>query len=171
MTVIGSLYAMLEEEQLYDSTKSSLIFQDLISYTLLSRSPFSVEECNVGSGATCGAVFLRKSFDRFLREKLGTRVDSILTKDRLDEALDWFESNVKISFNPYDESFDWNRRYRLPMHGVLAEDQAALGIQGGYLKLTACEFIRSSFLTLSGTRLKQSFTRSSSRFSSSSKIR
>jgi len=141
--LIGLLCAMLEEEQLYDPRKSSLIFQDLISYKLRSRSPFEVEECNVGSGATCGAVFLKKRFHQFLREKLGKRAVSILTKDRLDEAMDWFESAVKISFNPYDGSFDENRRYRVPMHGVSTEDQAGTGIQGGYLKLTACDFILS----------------------------
>jgi len=151
--------------------KSSLIFQDLISYKLRSRSPFEVEECNVGSGATCGAVFLKKRFEEFLRDKLGSHAGSILTKERLEEAIDWFESNVKVSFNPYDDSFDANRGYRVPMHGVPLQDQAMLGIQGGYLKLTACDFFYRCFLTLSGTALKASFNPSSSRSSSLSKIR
>jgi hypothetical protein len=138
---------MLEVGQWYNPGTVWSNVQDLISYKLLSRTPFSVEECNVGSGAACGAVFLQKRFDQLLRETLGSRADSILTKDRLDQAMDWFERFIKCAYNPYDPSFDASRLYRVPMHNVPAEHQATLGLQGGYLKLTSCYTVCKNILT------------------------
>ena len=75
----------------------------MISYEVVGLEPFSIEECNVGSGAACGAVFLNKGFEDLLREKLGGRAESILTSKRLAEAVRFFESSIKVAFNPYDE--------------------------------------------------------------------
>lgn len=44
---------------------------DLISYTVDSLSPFTLSECVEGTGGLCGAVFLDRSFQEFVRTKIG----------------------------------------------------------------------------------------------------
>lgn len=56
-----------------------------------------------------------------------------MTKERLDEALDWFERYVKRVFNPYDDSDDV-ADYRVPMHNT--PNIREIGLLGGYLKLS-----------------------------------
>jgi hypothetical protein len=101
----------------------------LISYFVASRDPFEIEECNVGTGAACGAVFLNRGFEAMLRKKLGSKATTILTERRLGDAMRYFESSIKRNFNPYDA--DGDDEYELPMGGL---DQ--IGINDDYLKLT-----------------------------------
>ena len=107
--------------------------QDLIAYEILAREPFEVKECSIGSGGTCGAVFLHREFEKLLRDKLGSHADSILTKERLDDAFEWFERYVKFSFNRYDRMDDRNV-YRLRMHGT--SNIRDVRLVGGYLELS-----------------------------------
>jgi hypothetical protein len=94
-----------------------------------SRIPFSVKECSIGSGALCGAIFLYKNFEA---RKLGTPSDSILTKRRLKEAINYFEEHIKKEFNPYDSSFI-SDDFNVPMRN--AADIPSVGLEDGYLKL------------------------------------
>jgi hypothetical protein len=117
----------------------------LISYEVVSLQPFCIEECNVGSGAACGAVFLNKGFEELLRKKFGGRGESILTPKRLADAVRFFEGSIKVAFNPYD---DWSENeYDVPL-GVM-DDIPEIGLDDGYLKLT--KFVGSlAFLMLLG---------------------
>jgi hypothetical protein len=104
----------------------------LISYEVVGLEPFSIEECNVGSGAACGAVFLNKGFEDLLREKLGGKAESILTSKRLVEAVRFFESSIKVAFNPYDEYTE--DEFEVPMGSI--GDVLEIGLEDGYLKLS-----------------------------------
>lgn len=68
-----------------------------------------------------------------LRRKLGKHAGSILTADRLLEALEWFEKYVQRVFNPYDSEDD-TTDYRVPMHG--SSNIRKINLRGGYLKLS-----------------------------------
>jgi hypothetical protein len=104
----------------------------LISYEVVCREPFVVEECNVGSGAACGAIFLNKGFEELLRKKLGGRAPSILTSKRLAQAMRFFESSIKAAFNPYDDYSGNN--FDVPIGTVV--DIPEIGLEDGYLTLT-----------------------------------
>lgn len=86
----------------------------------------------MGSGAACGAIFLHKGFEALLRAKLGRWADSILTDRNLGEAMRYFESAVKRTFNPHDEACE--TEFEVPMGG--AEDVPSIGLEEGYLKLS-----------------------------------
>jgi hypothetical protein len=93
-----------------------------------------VEECNQGSGAACGALFLNKGFEDLLRRKLGDLTESVLKPKRLEEALRYFENSIKRAFNPFDASCD--EEYEIPLSG--ARDVPRIGLEDGYLKLSKC---------------------------------
>lgn len=130
----------------------------------MSRDPFSVEECNEGSGAACGAIFLNKGFEDLLRRKLGDQANTILTARRLNEAIRYFENSIKRAFNPFDDACD--DEYDIPLSG--AKDMPSIDLEDGYLKLSkfnSCNFIMLTRLELIFTA---SFNQSSTRFSNSS---
>ena len=91
-----------------------------------------VEECNEGSGAACGAIFLNKGFENLLRKKLGQHAKTILSTRRLVEAIRYFENSIKRAFNPYDPSCD--DEYDIPLSG--AKDVPEIGLEDGYFKLS-----------------------------------
>ena len=91
-------------------------------------------ECNVGSGGTCGAVFLHEWFLKLLYDKLGSYADTILTSECVEEVVEWFERYVKRVFNPYD-SEDETKTYRVPMHGSPSANIPKINLRGRYLKL------------------------------------
>jgi hypothetical protein len=104
----------------------------LISYEVISRDPFSIEECTVGSGAPCGAVYLNKGFESLLRRKLGAKANSVLTPNRLREAMRYFDTGVKCSFNRCNEACE--TEFDVPLPG--AADSPDINLEDGYLKLT-----------------------------------
>lgn len=124
----------------------------MISYEVVSLAPFCVEECNVGSGAACGAVFLNKGFEELLCQKFGEKAETILTSRRLAEAVRFFENSIKVAFNPYDE---WSENeFDVPLGAV--DDIPEIGLEDGYLKLS--KFVGSmAFLILLGMMLKVFF--------------
>ena len=101
----------------------------------MSQVPFSVKECNIGSGALCGAIFLHKNFKELLRHKLGTRANSILTERKLKEAMSYFENSVKRAFNPYDETCEPD--FDVPLGNT--SDILSIGLEDGYLRLSMFE--------------------------------
>jgi hypothetical protein len=102
----------------------------LISYKILSRFPFEIEECTVGTGAACGAIRLDEEFVRFLKNKLGRHATTILDAKRLAEATKQFDT-LKRSFNPCEE--DCEPEYEFTFAG--APDIPEIGLEAGYLRL------------------------------------
>ena len=100
---------------------------------VISRDPFQVEECNEGSGAACGAIFLDKGFGDLLCRKLGALAASTLTARRLNEAIKYFENSIKRAFNPFDEA-SCEAEYDIPLSGL--KDIPSIGLEDGYLKLS-----------------------------------
>ena len=99
---------------------------------MISRDPFSIKECNIGSGAACGSVYLDKGFERLVQEKFGNKASSILTPKRLNGALRHFEVVVKRVFDPYDGNCQ--REYEIPLIG--APDVPESGLVDCYLTLS-----------------------------------
>ena len=130
----------------------------------MSRDPFSVEECNEGSGAACGAIFLNKGFENLLRTKLGDQANTILTARRLNEAIRYFENSIKRAFNPFDDACD--DEYDIPLSG--ARDMPGIDLEDGYLKLS--KFNPGNFIMLTGLEMifTASFNPYLTRFTNSS---
>jgi len=103
----------------------------LISYEVISPDDFSIQECNVGSGAPCGAVYLTKGFETLLRRKLGDDANSILTPNRLKAAMRYFESEIKFTFNPCVDGCE--DEFNVPLNG--ATDNPNLKLEDGFLSL------------------------------------
>src|ERR1700738_2864892 len=101
MTISWSV--MRAEEQWYLQKLSlTLKFQDLITYQIMSRYPFDIQECTEGMGAACGSTYLVDGFEDLLRKKLGRHGTKILTEKELMGARRYFELSIKCQFNPYD---------------------------------------------------------------------
>jgi len=98
----------------------------------MTRSPFEIQEANIGSGAACGATYLNRGFESLLRRKLGDQAVKILSPKRLREALRYFENDVKAAFNPMDPNCEAD--FDVPIPGV--EDDDSLGISEGFLKIS-----------------------------------
>ena len=104
----------------------------MIAYELVSRHPFNVKECTVGTGAACGAIYLHQNFEKLLHQLLGSRGPEILTPRRLAEAVKNFEGNIKIYFDPFDE--DCEDEYEIPLPG--APDIPSIGLVEGFITLS-----------------------------------
>ena len=94
--------------------------------------PFQIDECTVGTGAACGAMYLNDAFERLIRAKLGARAEEILNKRTLAVTLRSFETTIKCQFNPLaaiSEEF-----YEVPIPG--APTIKTIGLEGGFITLT-----------------------------------
>jgi hypothetical protein len=103
----------------------------LISYRILSRYPFEIQECSIGTGAACGAVFLDQAFETVLKEKLGRHVDLVWTRRRATDTAKYFDSGIKRQFNPLDR--DCETDFEIPFTG--APDVPEVGLESGYMML------------------------------------
>lgn len=93
-----------------------------------------------GTGAACGSIFLTKNFEKLLRDHLGPHCQKVLTPKRLMEAVKHFEGQLKLNFDPYDQTYCDNE-FEIPLPG--APDIPSVNLETGYLKLTKyCSFIR-----------------------------
>ena len=117
----------------------------MIAYEIITRSPFQIQEANVGSGAACGATYLNRGFESLLRRKLGDQAVRILTPKRLREAMRYYENDVKAAFNPLDPNCEID--FDIPIPGV--EDDDELGISEGFLKISKYVGFESNLLTYS----------------------
>ena len=114
------------------SCQITLISKDLISYKVRSLDPFQIDECTVGTGAACGAMYLNDGFERLIRAKLGARAEEILNKRTLAVTLRSFETTIKCQFNPLapiSEEF-----YEVPIPG--APTIRVIGLERGFMTLT-----------------------------------
>jgi hypothetical protein len=103
-------------------------FQDLIAYKVVSHHPFRVEECTVGTGAACGAIYLDKGFEALIKRKFE---EVGLDQKRLADLLRQFDTSIKRNFNPYDPSAETD--FELAISGV--RDMPQIGLRDGYLLL------------------------------------
>jgi hypothetical protein len=108
-----------------------LTIQDLISYEIITRHPFRIKECTVGTGAACGAAYLTGNFESFLSKRLGARKD-VLTKAMLENAVKSFEGAMKFQFDPFSE--DCDAEFEVPLRR--APNMPNIGLEDGYLKVT-----------------------------------
>jgi hypothetical protein len=118
---------MPEAGQWYSLRSSDLRFQDLLTYELLSISPFEIAECTIGTGVACGSVFLDQMFLQFLRPRLGRQ----LAETILPRVIKYFQNELKPVFNPY--SPDCKEEYDIPLLGC--PDFPELRLEDGYLKI------------------------------------
>lgn len=85
-------------------------------------------------------MFLNKNFEMVLRRKLGGQAATILTTRRINEAMRFFENNIKRVFNPYDAMCE--TEFEVPLNNV--PDIPDIELRDGYLKLSKS----SGFVTL-----------------------
>jgi len=88
----------------------------LISYRVVTETPFTVEECSVGTGAACGSIYLDQGFENLIKGRFGKAWEKILTPKSLLELVRYFDSSIKRQFNPLDPSAD--TEFEVPIAGV-----------------------------------------------------
>jgi hypothetical protein len=106
-------------------------FKDLITYKVMSLHPFKVEECTVGTGAACGAIYLDKGFETFIREKFERVGINLLGDKRLAAMVQQFNSSIKRQFNPFDPMASTEFEIAI---GI--QDKPSIGLNDGYLTIT-----------------------------------
>jgi hypothetical protein len=107
-------------------------FKDLISYKVLTSRPFKVEECSVGTGAACGAIYLDQGFENLLRKRFEGVGVQLLDERRLGDLLRQFDSSIKRQFNPYDSQAETD--FEISVAGI--QDMPQIGLRDGYLTLS-----------------------------------
>lgn len=99
---------------------------------MVSQKPFRVEECTVGTGAACGAIYLDQGFETLLRNKFGEVGIQYLDDKRLSELVRHFDNQIKRQFNPFDSMAE--TEFEIPISGI--QDMPSIGLRDGYLILT-----------------------------------
>lgn len=99
---------------------------------MVSDAPFTVEECSVGTGATCGSIYLDRGFESLLKRRFGKSWERVLTPKKLAQLVRYFDSTIKREFNPLDPSSD--TEFEIPIAGV--GDMEWIGLKDGYLRLS-----------------------------------
>jgi hypothetical protein len=110
----------------------TLIFKDLISYKVISQRPFKVEECTVGTGAACGAIYLDRGFEMLLRKKFAGPGVKLLDARRFGDLLRQFDNNIKRQFNPFDAMSE--KEFVVSIAGI--HDIPEIGLFDGYMTLS-----------------------------------
>jgi len=98
----------------------------------VSQHPFSVEECTVGTGATCGAIYLDEGFENLIRNIFRRVGIQKIEKKILGELLRSFQSQIKTQFDPMTP--DALNEYEVAVPGI--PDMPQIGLRDGYLALT-----------------------------------
>ena len=117
---------------------------DLISYRITSLSPLQLHECVVGSGGLCGAVYLDRRFEDFIRGRLGKETfDSMSHRARFQMNQYW-ETFIKREFSGSDRgsgaaggSGDDDAGFHVPVVGI--PDSTEAGVKDGFLAVTHAE--------------------------------
>lgn len=91
-----------------------------------------MEECTVGTGAACGAIYLDQGFETLLRNKFGEVGIQSLDNKRLAELVRHFDNQIKRQFNPFDSMAE--TEFEIPVSGI--QDMPSIGLRDGYLMLT-----------------------------------
>jgi hypothetical protein len=91
-----------------------------------------VAECTIGTGGTCGSIFLNQRFESVIQKRLGDQADSILTPKRLADSVQLFDRYIKPAYNPFDSNATLD--FGVPI--ACAPDIPDIGLEDGYLCLT-----------------------------------
>ena len=91
-----------------------------------------MEECTVGTGAACGAIYLDQGFERLLRRRFEGAGAGHLTDKRLADLLRQFDGTIKRQFNPLDPSAE--RDFEISVSGLV--DMPNIGLRDGYMTLS-----------------------------------
>lgn len=97
---------------------------DLISYEIISTSPFCIEEAVSGDGDVCGSGLINMRFQDYLRTRMGARaLEKYIEKhkDAWAQCLKHFEERTKRDFEP--ERLP-DRVYQIPLWNALDEPDA-----------------------------------------------
>jgi hypothetical protein len=97
----------------------------------MSLHPFKVEECTVGTGAACGAIYLDQGFETLIREKFERVGINLLGDKRLAAMVQQFNNTIKRQFNPFDPMAQTDFEI-----GIGIQDEPLIGLNDGYLALT-----------------------------------
>jgi hypothetical protein len=108
---------------------------------VISQKLFRVEECTVGTGAACGAIYLDQGFETLLRNKFGEVGIQCLDEKRLAELCRHFDSSIKRQFNPFDPLAE--TEFEIPIPGI--QDMPSIGLRDGYLMLTRSSYNFESY--------------------------
>lgn len=107
---------------------------------MISQTPFRIEECTVGTGAACGAIYLDQGFETWLRNKFG-EVRIHLDERRVTELCRHFDNSIKLQFNPFDPLAE--TEFEIPISGI--QDLPSIGLQDGYLIVTRSSYDYRSY--------------------------
>jgi hypothetical protein len=97
---------------------------------VVNERPFAVEECSVGTGAACGAIYLNQQFEASLQKRFEGKGENILSEKKLKELLTQFESTIKREYNPLDPTSE--QEFEV-IFG--SPDMPDVGVEDGYLSL------------------------------------
>ncbi|RPA76413.1 hypothetical protein BJ508DRAFT_331183 [Ascobolus immersus RN42] len=79
---------------------------DLISYRIAALSPkLQLDECAVGTGALCGAVYLDRRFEEFVVERIGKSVFDGMSMRAKQQMWGYWETFVKREFRGVEGEF------------------------------------------------------------------
>ena len=92
--------------------------------------PFEVEECTIGTGAPCGAIYLNQRFEAIIRKKFES-AGITLDNRRLAGLVMHFDSHIKLQFDPFESTAE--NDFEVP---IGMPDMPAIGLRDGYLTLT-----------------------------------
>lgn len=96
----------------------------------MSQLPFRVEECTVGTGAACGAIYLDRAFEGLIRRKF--EGEGNIDDRRLADLVRQFDNSIKREFNPFDPSAETS--FEISISGF--QDMPHIGLRDGYLTLS-----------------------------------
>jgi hypothetical protein len=106
-------------------------FKDLIVYEVVNMYPFEVEECTIGSGAPCGAIYLNQRFEALVQNRFERAGIDLRGDRRLAGLVQYFEISIKCQFNPFDPMA--TEIFEIPIGW---QDNPLIGVRDGLLTLT-----------------------------------
>ncbi|KAI5787710.1 hypothetical protein DFH27DRAFT_486901 [Peziza echinospora] len=129
---------------------------DLISYKITSLNPLRLNECVVGSGGLCGAVYLDRRFEEFVVRRLGKETFDGMSHRARFQMNQYWETYIKREFNDGDGDEDGaegaggvslvddgddeeggGADFHVPVVGIA--DSAEKGVYAGFLHVTRDE--------------------------------
>ncbi|KAI5815866.1 hypothetical protein BZA77DRAFT_281349 [Pyronema omphalodes] len=111
---------------------------DLITYSITSLHPLQLKEVAVGTGALCGAVYLDRRFEDFVKGAIGTEVWEGMDFRAKSQMWGAWEGGVKREFSvSEDGDEDEGEDYWIPVMGV--RDMEDGRVRGGFLRVTRSE--------------------------------
>ncbi|KAF9121417.1 Heat shock 70 kDa protein 12A [Mortierella sp. GBA39] len=108
---------------------------DLIVYDISSSQGRRLSEVTKGHGASCGSMFIDLNFRDLLIRKFG-RNGAKFPKGIIPQLIETFAYQLKPHFDGVEDQY-----LALPRSDCFddIEDPGAIGIDGGYMRLKACE--------------------------------